>query len=251
MFRVVSASLIVLTASSVCAGEVRPADAVGLAPRGIVRAAEQATLAIDFAAPVRKIHYREGQSFKANARIIEFDCRKQTAEMEAAAAQHREAELVLENNLYLRKRGAMGGHDVAVAETRVRKAAAEAEALRLRLEQCNIDAPFDGSVVELKVFEHETPAPGTPFLKIIGVQSLEIELIVPSHWLVWLKPGEEFRFDVEETAKSYPAKVMRISKAVDPVSQTVKIYAELGRASEVLAGMSGTATFARVAAARE
>ncbi len=251
MPRVITFLLFVLAASLALADEIGRDATDNLVPRGIVRAGDQATLGIEFAAPVRKINYREGESFEKGAAIVVFDCRKQKAEFDAAAAVHREAELVLANHDYLRKRGATGQHDVEVARIRVAKAAAEAEALRLRLEQCTIHAPFDGSVVELKIYEHEFPTPGTPFLKIIGAQSLEIELIVPSQWLVWLKPGQPFRFRAEETAKSYAAHVRRIATAVDPVSQTVKIFGKLDAPGDVLAGMSGTAEFPRRSKERE
>ena len=82
-------------------------------------------------------------------------------------------------------------------------------------------------------------------MKIIKSGDLEIELIVPSKWLVWLREGEKFQFSIEETARSYPAAIKRIATAVDPVSQTVKIFGELSADEWVLSGMSGTAHFQR------
>ena len=56
--------------------------------------------------------------------------------------------LTLESNIYLAGRGALGQHETEISKTRVEKAAAEAEALKLQLEQCQIDAPFAGSVAD-------------------------------------------------------------------------------------------------------
>lgn len=245
MFRVLFLAFCGLAASVTLAGDNDIAPGGDLAPRGVVRATEKATLAIEFAAFVSKVHFREGDTFARGDRLIDFDCRRQRAEYDSARAQHREMELTLESNLYLRQRGAAGKHDIEISRTRMAKAAAEAEALRLRLDQCQIDAPFSGSVVDLTIHEHEMPAPGKPFLEIIKTGSLEIELIVPSNWLVWLREGESFSFQLEETAKTYPARVKRIAKAVDPVSQTVKIFGVFDNAESVLAGMSGTALFGR------
>lgn len=245
MLRVFAIALIAVSTSSTLAGESDISAVEGLAPRGVVRPTDQATLAIEFSAVASKIHFREGQAFRKGDRLVEFDCRRQQAEFKSAAAQHREMELTLQSNVYLRRRGAGGDHEIEVSRTRVAKAAAEAEALKLRLEQCTIDAPFSGSVVELSIYEHEMPAPGKPFLKIIRSGSLEVELIVPSNWLIWLQEGERFNFNVEETGKTYEASVVRIAKAVDPVSQTVKIFGKLTKETGILAGMSGTAQFAR------
>lgn len=245
MLRVLAIALVGLTASSTYAGDSDVAAVDGLAPRGVVKPTDQATLAIEFSAVANKIHFREGETFRKGDRLVEFDCRRQQAEFKSAAATHREMQLTLESNLYLRKRGAGGDHDIEISRTRVAKAAAEAEALKLRLEQCKIDAPFSGSVVELGIYEHEMPAPGKPFLKIIKSGSLEIELIVPSNWLIWMRVGDEFKFNIEETGKAYDATVVRMAKAVDPVSQTVKIFGRLAASDGVLAGMSGTALFMR------
>ena len=245
MFRIVAYALIGLFASTVEANDKAGPSEGALAPRGVVRPLNQATLAIDFTAPVKKIHFREGERFEAGDRLIEFDCRRQEAEFRSAEAQHREMQLTLKHNAYLRKRGAVGQHEFEVSRTRVAKAAADAEVLKLRLEQCQLNAPFEGSIVELGIHEHEIPTPGKPFLKIIQGSALEVELIVPSTWLVWLRVGDRFSFAVEETGKRYAASVTRVARSVDPISQTVQIFAVLDSAADVLAGMSGTAHFSR------
>jgi hypothetical protein len=69
---------------------------------------------------------------------------------------------------------------------------------------------------------------------------LELEFIVPSRWLAWLTPGTGFQVAIDETGKTYPAKVMRTGARVDPVSQSVKIAAAIdGKFNELIAGMSG------------
>jgi hypothetical protein len=69
---------------------------------------------------------------------------------------------------------------------------------------------------------------------------LELEFIVPSRWLAWLKPGYAFQVRIDETGKTYPAKVQRIGARVDPVSQSVKLSAAIsGSFPELIAGMSG------------
>ncbi|EKE16916.1 MAG: HlyD family secretion protein [uncultured bacterium] len=64
--------------------------------------------------------------------------------------------------------------------------------------------------------------------------------MVPSSWLGWLKVGQSFQVDIDETHKSYPAKFIRIGARVDPVSQSIKIAAAInGKFPELIAGMSG------------
>jgi hypothetical protein len=64
--------------------------------------------------------------------------------------------------------------------------------------------------------------------------------VVPSKWLAWLKSNHSFQVAIDETGKSYPAKVQRIGAKVDPVSQSVKLSATIdGKFNELIAGMSG------------
>ena len=88
--------------------------------------------------------------------------------------------------------------------------------------------------------EQQFVQPGQALLEIIDDSVLELEFIVPSRWLAWLKPGYAFQVRIDETARSYPAKVQRIGARVDPVSQSVKLVAAIdGRFPELIAGMSG------------
>lgn len=50
---------------------------------------------------------------------------------------------------------------------------------------------------------------------------------------------------IEETDKTYAAKITRLGGRVDPVSQTIKVFGEIsGAAPELMAGMSGRANIA-------
>jgi membrane fusion protein, multidrug efflux system len=105
-----------------------------------------------------------------------------------------------------------------------------------------IKALFDGLTAEQKVQEFQYATPGQPLLEILDDRSLEVELIAPSRWLAWLKPGYVFAVHIEETDKSYPATITRVGGRVDPVSQTIKVLGEIqGEAGDLMAGMSGRA----------
>ena len=73
---------------------------------------------------------------------------------------------------------------------------------------------------------------------------LELQMLVPSKWLGWLKPGTKLTVDVEELGKSYPAQVQRIGAQIDAVSQSIAVYAAVeGNPPGLLPGMSGWAVF--------
>jgi membrane fusion protein, multidrug efflux system len=232
------------------AAEMQTAASAHLTPdttvpaRGIVRAIDQAQLSTDLAARIKKIGFREGEAFKAGDLLISFDCERYRAEAQSAEAVWREMKVTLDSNEHLEKFRAVGKTDVEISKARVSKAEAEAHSLQSRVAQCEVLAPFDGRIAELSVNAHEQPQAGKPFMTIVGAGRLEIELIAPSQWLSWMKPGQGFEFAVDETRQIYKAKIARLGASVDAVSQMVKVIAVFSTAgADVLPGMSGEARF--------
>ena len=91
---------------------------------------------------------------------------------------------------------------------------------------------------------HEYVTAGQPLLKVHDPASLEAQAIVPSAWLQWLRNGTEFTVFIEERRREYTATVNRIGAEVDPVSQSIKVFATLsGDSADLLPGMSGFARF--------
>jgi multidrug efflux pump subunit AcrA (membrane-fusion protein) len=87
-------------------------------------------------------------------------------------------------------------------------------------------------------------------LEALSDKRLELEMIVPSMWLSWLKPGSPLKVAIDETGKTYPATLSRLSGKVDAVSRSVKVYGRIDTQSDtLLPGMSGHAIFSPPAGA--
>lgn len=212
--------------------------------RGVVQAVTEATIAVDYTARIRALPVREGEAFHKGDVLIAFDCSRYQAEVAAARAGARAHELEVAKNRKLLARGAIGASDVEASIAGLQKARADQMAVQARTGSCDFRAPFDGRLVERVAQEHESPAPNQPLIRIVDTTQMEIEAIVPSKWLLWIKPGSPFTFSVDETGATLTAKVARMGATVDPVSQTIKAYGVLlDKNDSVLPGMSGTATF--------
>ncbi len=212
--------------------------------RGVVRALEQATISTDLQASVLSVGFRDGENFRKGDILVEFNCLRLRAELAAAEAQRKEMQLNVDNNLTLQRAQAVGRHDLEISRARLAKAGAETDVQRARLELCRIVAPFNGRVSDLGINAHETPQAGKPFISIVAEGAHEIDLVLPSDWLRWMKPGIGFRFSVDETRTSHPAHVVRLGAVVDAISQTVKAVAVLDEPhAGILPGMSGSAVF--------
>jgi RND family efflux transporter MFP subunit len=212
--------------------------------RGVVKATAQATLASQVQGRISRLPFKEGQRFKRGAVLVALDCSKYEAELASADAEYRGKRKTYENNLRLAEHHAVGQLELEVSQAEADKAAAVVKAAQVNVSGCIIHAPFPGRVVKTIVNEHENVFPNDQLISLLDDSLLEIELILPSKSLMWLKVGTAFEYAVDETGRRYPAVVQDIGANVDPASQTVKVKGVFRKQpANVLAGMSGTASF--------
>lgn len=198
------------------------------------------TIAAEIGAKVSRLPVAEGSAFKAGQTLVNFDCSLQQAQLQKAQAELEGAEQTHKTNQRLAELNSVGQLELDLSKAAQGKARAEVGANRAVLAKCSIAAPYSGRVAEQKVREQQFVQPGQALLDIIDDSVLELEFLVPSSWLGWLRVGGTFQVEIDETRKSYPAKFIRIGARVDPVSQSVKVAAAIdGRFPELIAGMSG------------
>ena len=215
--------------------------------RGVVKATAQATLASQVQGRISQLPFKEGQRFKKGALLVALDCSKYEAELASVQAEHRGKQKTYENNLQLAKHHAVGGLELAVSQADAEKASAAVKVAQVTVNGCTVRAPFPGRVVKMIVNEHENVFPNDQLISLLDDSLLEIEIILPSKSLAWLKVGTPFEYAVDETGLRYPAVVQDIGANVDPASQTVKVKGLFRtQPDNVLAGMSGTASFAEL-----
>lgn len=212
--------------------------------RGVVVPNAEVTLAAAVSTRIERMPFKPGQAFQKGETLIQFDCQRQQADLRGAKAALDKAATFYRGKKRLKARGAAGGQEVREAAADVAAATASVDSLNEVIQLCKIEAPFSGRVVERHAETHEIPAINAPILTVVDSSTLELDLIVPSTWLRWVKEGTSFEFAVDELGQRFPARVQRLGAKVDPVSQTIKLTGVFtARPNRVLAGMSGTAKF--------
>lgn len=198
------------------------------------------TIAAEIGAKVNRLPVSEGGAFRSGALLVSFDCSLQQAQLKKAQAELDGAAQTHKTNQRLLELNSVGQLEIDLSKAAHGKASAEVVANRAVLAKCAIAAPFSGRVAEQKVREQQYVQSGQALLDIIDDSVLELEFLVPSRWLSWLRVGGAFQVQIDETRKAYPAKFIRIGARVDPVSQSVKVAATIdGKFPELIAGMSG------------
>jgi RND family efflux transporter MFP subunit len=198
------------------------------------------TVAAEIGARVQRLPANEGASFKAGQPLVSFDCSLQQAQLARARVNLEVATKQQATQARLHELNATGRQELENAEGEVAKQRAEVAQMQVVLGKCTVVAPFSGRVAEQKVREQQYVQPGQALLEIIDDSVLEVEFIMPSRWLSQVRTGAAVQIAVDETGRSYPARVQRVGARVDPVSQSVKVVAAIeGRPAELMAGMSG------------
>lgn len=198
------------------------------------------TIAAEIGAKINRLPITEGSAFKAGQLLVSFDCALPQAQLQKAQAELDAAIQTQQSNQRLVELNSIGQLELDLSRAAVGKAKADVGANQAVLSKCAVIAPYSGRVAEQKVREQQYVQPGQALLDIIDDSVLELEFLVPSRWLNWLRVGTKFNVQIDETGKAYPAKFIRIGARVDPVSQSIKVAAAIdGRFSELVAGMSG------------
>jgi RND family efflux transporter MFP subunit len=214
------------------------------AVRVLVAPAQEATLFSQGIGRIRDVDGSLGSRFKAGATLLSFDCDEQAARLKMAQAELSAARETHNAKLRLQGLQSAGELEVSLAAAAAQKAEAQVALYRAQQAYCVVKAPFDGRVVKLHVKAYEGVNQNAPLLDIISDGPLKLRLNAPSSWLRWLKVGTPFQVHIDETDKTYTARVTALNARVDAVSQSVELEGVIAdSAPDLLPGMSGSARF--------
>ena len=187
---------------------------------------------------------KDGESVKKGQKIVSFACAEFKAQVAQARARVSRQNKLLASSQKLYDLGSSSKTDLNVLKAELSEANASQQLAQSLVNKCYVSAPFSGHVSALSVKNHSSLQEGEAMIEIVGGSSLDIEMLVPSKWMRWLKKDTVFDIEIEETGLRYKSKVLRYGGQVDPVTQSVKLYAKIDEeAPELLPGMSGTAYF--------
>ncbi|MEQ8603908.1 MAG: efflux RND transporter periplasmic adaptor subunit [Marivibrio sp.] len=245
MARVAFPLTFLLASLSAVATAQTPAIVDGPSAPALVQAMDRTAVASELAARISEMPVRPGERFAEGDVLVRFACAAYEAQRAVARADvaSAQAQLAVKKRLFeLQSAGAL---EVDVAAAAVARAQAEVRLYQVQVDRCILRAPYAGRVVEWTARPFGSVEAGEPLLEIVGVERLEVEVIVPVAWMRWLKPGARFQLAAADGAQTAQATVKSLGAAVDPASQTVVIRGALEEPGPGwLPGLSGRAVFA-------
>lgn len=232
--------------TAAAAAPLRSAEEGTLDARVLLLPVNEAVLSSEASGTITDMVVTEGDRIRRGQVIVSFDCRARDSELRRALAERSEAEETLTSQRRLAEFKAVSTLQIRVSELNLEKSSAQVDLARRLVQSCVVRAPFNGRVVKLRSRKFETVSQGQPLLEVIEDGRFNARLLVPSRWLLWLRPKAPFTVEIDELGKSFPATVTKVGARIDPASQTVEVIGVVQSApGELIAGMSGSASFGK------
>ena len=214
----------------------------GNAVRFLLRPIREADISPNMTGTVSKIHYNVGQRFKKGATLISMRCDSVNAQLKAQEARVQQYKLEFQADQELLQGNAVSRFTADKSKSSLDEQEALYSEALINYKNCKVIAPFSGGVISKDIQAYEAVTPSLVIMSIVDDSGLVMSLNVPSSYVNKVKPDDKFTVIVDETGKTYAAKVVGVSPAIDPVSKTIELRAAVVEGlEELVPGMSGRA----------
>lgn len=185
-----------------------------------------------------------GEKFDAGTALVRFDCEEQRARLSMSRTELRASIEKYDSKLLMKGLDQASEIEVQLAALEVEKNKSQVNMFDFQVRQCTVAAPWVGATAKLHVRSHMSVNKGAPLLDLVKAGPLKARMNLPSRWMSKIRVGTPIKIEVDETSKTYKAKISAVNARVDAVSQTIEVEATLDiESKELLPGMSGVVQF--------
>jgi len=173
-----------------------------------------------------ELHINEGQRIEKGQLIAQLNDVEERARVAELSASLVDQKRQLERVKNLAKTQATAQSLLDEQQTRVNTTQAQLDAVKARLNEMSISAPFSGVLGLRQVSEGAYLTAGTVLTTLDDLSKIRLEFSVAEYYLAQLKPG----MTVNSSSVAYPGKVFTgqikaIDTRLDPVTRSVKVHA--------------------------
>lgn len=199
-----------------------------IASVGTTSANESITLSAKVTETVAKVNFEDGDTVRAGDVLVELTGRAEVAALKEAQASFIEAERQYERLSNVAMKGTVTQSQVDSQAALRDSAQARREAIRARLSDRVIVAPFSGLTGFRMVSPGALVSPGTAITTLDDIDTLKLDFAVPESQLSSIHAGDT----VVAKSSAFPdrefvGKVISLDSRVDPASRAVKVRAQL------------------------
>jgi membrane fusion protein, multidrug efflux system len=214
---------------------------------GTTRANESLTLTAKVSETVERVNFEDGDLATEGMVLVDLSGRAEVAGLEEAQAAYTEALQQYQRLADLVQQGTVARSALDSAVATRDAARARMNAIRARLADRVITAPFAGLLGFRQVSQGTLVTPGTPIATLDDISRMKLDFSVPESFLAALAPGQR----IEARSAAWPDKVFvgevrTLDSRVDPVTRAITVRAEIPNADgELRPGMLLTVVLER------
>ena len=202
---------------------------------GTLEPRERVVLTANAADRVTGVFFEDGQRVAQGKVLMTLVNDEENAQLESARATEANAKLVYERNQRLAAADAVAQLELDRTKAAYDAAVANTGAIRARLRDRVLTAPFSGVLGFRQISTGAYVSPGQTVATLIDDTQMRLEFGVPSIYLTDLRAGLEITAVTKDIAgRNFVGKLTSIDNAVDPVSLSVKVRATLPNKDGVL-----------------
>ncbi|HET7843022.1 MAG TPA: efflux RND transporter periplasmic adaptor subunit [Xanthomonadales bacterium] len=214
---------------------------------GTAKANESVTLTAKVTETVERVNFQDGDLVDAGQVLVDLSGRAEVAGLEEAAAAYKEAKQQYERQAELVGQGTIARSQLDTQVALRDAAYARMQAIRARLADRVISAPFAGVLGFRQVSPGTLVTPGTVIATLDDISRIKLDFTVPETFLAAVAPKQRVRArSVAFPDRNFEGEVTSIDSRVDPQTRAVQVRAEIPNPESVLRpGMLLTVTLFR------
>lgn len=211
---------------------------------GTLEPRERVVLTANAADRVTGVYFEDGQRVAKGKTLMTLVNEEESSQLEAARATEANAELVYERNQRLAANDAIAELELERTKSAFDAAVANVGAIRARLRDRVLVAPFSGVLGFRQVSTGAYVSPGQAVATLIDDSQMRLEFGVPSVYITDLRNGLEITaISKDHPGRNFTGALTSIDNAIDPTTLAVKVRATLPNPGGVLrAGTSMSVT---------
>jgi len=195
---------------------------------GTAKANESVTLTAKVTETVVRVNFEDGDLVEAGRLLVDLSGRAEVAALEEAQANYNEALKQYQRQVELVRQGTVARSTLDTLIATRDAAKARADAIRARLADRVISAPFAGLLGFRQVSPGTLVTPGTPITTLDDISVVKLDFSLPETALAAVQPGQS----IVARSAAYPehaftGTVRSLDSRVDPVTRAILVRAEL------------------------
>jgi membrane fusion protein, multidrug efflux system len=205
---------------------VAPARVTEFADRiealGTTRANETVRLSTSVTGKIREINFDDGQEVAAGDILVVLDIAEEEAQLKAAQAVLAERRLAFDRSRQLERQQYATTAQLEERRAAMQEAEAQIEAIKARIADRTIRAPFSGLVGLRDISVGALVAPGDLITTLDDLSVIKLDFTVPATYLRVLRPGLPVVAKASAFAdEPFSGELRSVGTQVDPVTRAV------------------------------